>query len=164
MKRCIAAAVAIGVLAAGAGVTSAQTPGPAKQARETPQRHTWWNDPNLVRELSLGADQRAKMDAAYQRLEQGLQRDRPKGMQGDFYAALEAGDWDRARSQLAAVPKTLPNPVHPMLEQKLAVVQLLTDEQRRRLAAERPDLLRRHWNPRPAWTAPQQRSAPRPAQ
>jgi Spy/CpxP family protein refolding chaperone len=127
-----------------------------------PVRHSWWNDEVLAKQLSLTPEQRRKMDAAWQTKKQAPRQASATAGSRDFYAALEAGEWDRARRQIAEVPKTLPNPVPATLEGKLAVVQLLTDEQRQKLAEEHPDLLQRRWDPRPTWTAPESRTAPAP--
>jgi Spy/CpxP family protein refolding chaperone len=157
--------VAVCVVAAVAGspaIASAQAAG--KPATRPASVHSWWNDETIATDLALTAEQRRKMDAAYQSHADTAGRAVPRDTRLEFYAALEAGEWNLARKQLSGVPATLPNPVRPMLEMKLAVVQLLTDEQRQALMARHPDLLRRRWEPRAQWTDADVRGRRNPAQ
>ena len=161
MTRWIAAAgFAVAALAFAPGVASAQQP--AKPAAVIAPPHAWWNDEAIVQDLSLGADQRAKMDSAHQAYQASLETGKVKHTASEFYTAIEAGNLEQARSQVAGMPKTLENTQRSVLEFKLTVVQLLSDEQREKLLKGYPRLLRAPWGLRPGWVPARREAGPAP--
>lgn len=122
------------------------------------ERKLWWNASELVEKLSLGKEQRTKMDAAYASFEKNVQaRSQLTGKQRSFEKALTEGRFDDARSDLSAITDVTRSPFKAMGELKIAVFELLTPVQRKQLASEYPTLVRQHWGPRLGWATGGQR-------
>ncbi len=126
-------------------------------AQQDRKRILWWNDPMIVDELSLSDDQRRKMDRAYrdfQRTVEPLKRE--PTTQRPYLEALEGGDWKAAKSESGKWLDATLAPKRAMIEMKLAILPLLSADQRARLLEKYPRLIRRNWSPNPRWGAPVQ--------
>ncbi len=110
-------------------------------------RIQWWNDPALVEELGLSAEQREKMDAALALQKQALEKaKRRQDQHRKFNEALEAADWERARQALDTWVSDAGSTWAARGELKLTVLQLLTPEQHKILVERYPRMIRRPWD------------------
>jgi hypothetical protein len=142
---------------------AAQAPAPGKPAVERVRRH-WWNDPALVKDLSLSAEQRAAADALYEAHDAKLRSGGGRGAaQAAFTAALERGDWDAAQKQLDQQAAEAGEPLRAAGELKIEVLRQLSPEQRAGLAARYPRILSTPWAPRATWARESQPLPPRKA-
>lgn len=102
----------------------------------------WWNEQKLVGELSLTEEQRRKMDAhldSYRGEAPGDVRRTP------FNEALQGGDEERAREELAKLSDLAAASVRTRGELKINVLSVLTDEQRKILVERYPRLISQPW-------------------
>lgn len=108
----------------------------------------WWNDPALVEKLALTKEQRAKMDAL---LAKQPAVPRIDELAATFQNALEHGNTEAARRALAAWADASRDTVRARGALKIEVLSLLTEPQRKQLAALEPDVIARAWKPRRSW-------------
>ena len=94
----------------------------------------WWNDPLIVDELSLSDAQRQEMDRAYRNFLGAVEplRRQPT-TQKPYLEALEGGDWKAAKSKSRKWLEADQTPKRAMIELKLAILPILSDDQRERL-------------------------------
>ncbi len=120
------------------------TPAERAQRRVT---HSWWNRKPLIDLLSLEEEQRKKMDEVFvARLTAA--GDPPASMlaANDAFAdALETADWPGARAARARVSEEEGKAKLQELETVIAVLELLTNEQRTTLSKDRPFVMRGGW-------------------
>jgi Spy/CpxP family protein refolding chaperone len=109
----------------------------------------------VIEKLSLSGDQRAEMDRLFETY-RNAKRSRAK--QGKartaFHEALEQGDEERARKQLASWAEAEAALIQALGKLKIGVLALLSEEQRKTLALAYPRLLPQPWMPRPSWASP----------
>jgi hypothetical protein len=115
--------------------------------------HLWWNDSSLIEQLELKADQRAKMDGAYEKFRSAATTRGAQAARSAFEAALREGKWSEARKQLDAWMDQQGAPVRAFGELKIEVLSLLSDGQRKKLYAELPRLVQAPWRPRVSWAS-----------
>ena len=107
----------------------------------------WWNDSRTVDDLDLSKAQRKQMDTAYQRYRVTIERARREVVgQGPYLEALEAGNWKTAEQASNEWLVALQVSVRAMVDLKLAVLPVLTAEQRAIVLEKHPRLIRRNWN------------------
>ena len=97
------------------------------------------------------------MDAAFEKF--SSQRGDPKerrAAQQAFEEDLRKGNWEEAEKRLEAIGRAAADPITSNGRVRIEVLRVLSDEQREKLVAENPVLLRQHWSPRMNW-APQER-------
>ncbi len=127
----------------------------AADAQQSRRPLLWWNDPLIVDELSLNNDQRQKMDRAYRNFLGAVEplRRQPT-TQKPYLEALEGGDWKAAKSESRKWLEADQTPKRAMIELKLAILPILSEDQRARLLEKYPRLVRRNWRPSPRWGLP----------
>lgn len=114
----------------------------------------WWNDPVIVEELSLERGQRQKMDQAYEAYRKTVEPlRRTPTTRMPYLDALERGDWATAETELEKWLQADRTPKQAMGELKLAILPMLSGDQRARLLEKYPRLVRRSWSPNPRWGA-----------
>lgn len=102
----------------------------------------WWDDPEIVKALSLTDEQRKKMREylkAYR--EKVPQERRPEA----FHETLVQGDWKAARSESEKVAKIAQESVRMRGTLKIDVLTLLSKEQREILVDRYPRLIYKPW-------------------
>jgi Spy/CpxP family protein refolding chaperone len=125
---------------------AAPAPAPA------PTRTLWWNDPVIVGEIGLRDEQRSKMDAAFDGYQQKLASGpKMQDNQRKFLEALEAGQWDLAQKIVGEWFASGSSPQQAMAELKLKVLPVLDADQRTKLLASYPRVIRRQWRPAVGW-------------
>jgi Spy/CpxP family protein refolding chaperone len=120
--------------------------GPADRGRNLVSR-IWWNQSQKVEELKLTTEQRGKMDAL---LESYLEKRRAGGQEQrkvleTFGRALASGNEVVARQQRDAYAETMTAPLKDQMDMMIAVVSVLTPEQRQELTSRYPKILSRLW-------------------
>ena len=128
----------------------------AKAPARAPRGHLWWNDDELVAKLSLSAEQRQRMDAAYEKFQK--ERANPAKAREAFHTALRQGRLDEARRELTTWAGAESAQVSAAGGMKLDILSVLDAEQRKQLQASNPNLVNSVWVPRPAWKAAPQRA------
>ena len=127
---------------------------PADMAKLTPEERAkrrvtriWWNRPPLIELLGLAEGQRKTMDDAFvARLTAAGEPPAAMLAANDAFAtALEKADWAAARAARARVSDEEGKMRLQELETTILVLELLTDDQRAKLAEERPFVLRGGW-------------------
>ena len=107
----------------------------------------WWNDSRTVDDLGLSKAQRKQMDTAYQRYRTTMEPLRRQAVsQRPYLEALEAGDWKTAKQASSEWLAASQVPVRAMIDLKLAVLPILTAQQRAIALEKHPRLIRRNWN------------------
>jgi len=157
MIRSIALGLLVALAVAGLGMLSspAWAADPAAQPAKRVEGRLWWNDPAVVEKLGLPGDQRAQMDqlfTTYQTERKNAAASR--GARARFLEALEQGDMDRAREELASSAEGEQAMVRALGKLRIDVLTLLSEEQRKALESHYPRLIRQSWMPRPSWEAP----------
>lgn len=141
----------------------------AADAKEERSQVLWWNDSVIVGELKLASEQREKMDLAWEEFRKKIEPlQRQPRTQKTYLEALERGEWKTAESEARSWLEADQVPKRAMAELKLAVLPILTPEQRTRLIEAYPRLVRRSWRPNPRWGIPvsertSSRKKPQPA-
>jgi ParB-like chromosome segregation protein Spo0J len=129
---------------------------PAKPARQAQAKRAearlWWNDPAVVEKLELSGDQRAQMDQLFETyLSERKKAATSSNARKPFFAALEQGDMDGARRELASWAEGERAGIQAGGKLKIEVLELLSEEQRKALASAYPLLVRKAWAARPSW-------------
>jgi len=107
----------------------------------------WWNDPDVVRVLSLDEKTRAAMDGAHRKYAEDGSARQIRQSRAAFKRALIDGNWETARKELDAIAR-------PTLQEgtlKIEVLRLLSTEQRELLVRRFPTVFRRKWKPTTDW-------------
>lgn len=118
-------------------------------AQQDRVQQMWWNESLIVDDLGLSKAQRKQMDAAYQRYGSKIEvRRRTAVTQGPYLEALEAGDWETAKQASDEWLVALRAPMAEMVALKLAVLPILTAEQRVILVEKHQRVVRGNWNPK----------------
>jgi len=135
-------------------VTGLLVSGGSAAAEEGSRARTqWWNDPVIVREISLTSQQRTQMDAAFERYSEKLDASRrDRSLHNEFLETLEKGDWARGRELLDQMSSRAAGPHEAMNELKLEVLPLLSDAQREGLLERYPRVIKRQWRPAVGWS------------
>ena len=109
-------------------------------------KRIWWNRDRMIEFLSLGEEQRKKMDQAFmaRAKETGAATSSFAEDQAALASALQNGDWAGARAAGKRVAQQTAKMSEAELETKIAILSLLTAEQRAKLG-ERPGILRGGW-------------------
>jgi len=107
----------------------------------------WWNQPDIVKALDLKDSQRSQMDEQLkqafevQRVAQQKQRENRIA----FDDAVGKGDWDAAKKAAEGLHAATADQLGGQDQVKLAVLPLLTDEQRQKLISQYGFIVRRPW-------------------
>jgi Spy/CpxP family protein refolding chaperone len=102
----------------------------------------WWNDPKIVKSLSLTDEQREKMGKKLEAYRKQVPRDRrPEA----FHEALVQGQWKEARSESEKVAELAETSVQLRGTLKIDVLSLLNKEQRELLVDRYPRLIYKPW-------------------
>ena len=116
-------------------------------AQQDDLRQMWWNETLIVDDLSLSKAQRKQMDVAYQSYSKARESMRRKPVtQRPYLEALEEGDWKTAKAASTEWLAATQGPTRVMIDLKLAVLPILTAEQRVIVVEKYPGLIRRNWN------------------
>jgi Spy/CpxP family protein refolding chaperone len=114
------------------------------QGRGGPRDSTalWWNDPGIIKALSITEQQRKKMSE----LQKAYRKNVPKDRRPDaFHETLVQGDWKKARAASDKVVKLAADSVRLRGALKIDVLSLLSDEQRQKLIDQYPRLIYKPW-------------------
>ena len=159
----IPAAVLIAAIAGSSGAQAPNAKGPQAPSAKGQGPTLWWNDPMIVDEISLTAQQRQKMDAAYEQFHKRTSEGPRTGdLRNEFFEAVEAGDWKRGRSILETWREQAVVPIQAMGDLKLEVMPLLSAEQREKLMASYPRIVKRQWRPVVRWAGKPPEGGPHP--
>ena len=102
----------------------------------------WWNDPKIVKTLSLTDEQREEMAEKLATYRKAVPRDRrPEA----FHEALVQGDWKDARSESAKVSKVAETSVQMRGTLKIDILSLLSKDQHELLVDRYPRLIYKPW-------------------
>ncbi len=102
----------------------------------------WWNDPAIVKVLSLTDEQRNKMGEYLKAYRKKVpENQRPEA----FHETLVQGNWKNARFEIAKVTKLAETSVRMRGTLKIDVLSLLSEEQREMLVDRYPRLIYRPW-------------------
>jgi Spy/CpxP family protein refolding chaperone len=102
----------------------------------------WWNDPKMVKALSLTDEQRQKMSDKLASYRKQVPQDRRPDA---FHEALVQGEWKDARSESEKVAKLAEMSVQMRGTLKIDVISLLSKEQRELLVDRYPRLIYKPW-------------------
>ena len=144
MSRLVGLSVVLGSTLGLAGSVAAQA--------QLPKLVLWWNDPVIAEPLGITDEQREKMNQAFSDYEKVAGPARRKSVtRKPYLVALENGNWELAKTEAERWLESDQVPKRAMVELKLAVLPILSADQRSRLVAQYPRLVRRPWNPAPKW-------------
>jgi Spy/CpxP family protein refolding chaperone len=102
----------------------------------------WWNDPKMVKTLSLTDEQREKMDEKLNAYRKQVPRDRrPEA----FHEALVQGEWKDARKESEKVAKLAERSVQMRGTLKIDILSLLDEKQRELVVDRYPRLIYKPW-------------------
>lgn len=102
----------------------------------------WWDDPVIVKTLSLTDEQREKMAGHLKTYREKVPRDtRPEA----FHETLVQGNWKDARRESAKVAKLAETSVRMRGGLKIDVLSLLSEEQHENLVERYPRLIYQPW-------------------
>jgi Spy/CpxP family protein refolding chaperone len=102
----------------------------------------WWNDPKIVKSLSLTVEQRGKMTKHLKAYHEKVPRDRKPE---EFQEALVQGDWKAARDESDQLAKNAATAVRMRGTLKIDVLSLLSKKQRETLVDRYPRLIYKPW-------------------
>jgi Spy/CpxP family protein refolding chaperone len=115
--------------------------GPARGGAST-RAEVWWDDPVIVKVLSLTDEQREKMAEHLKTYRENVPRDtRPEA----FHETLVQGDWKDARRESEKIAKLAETSVRMRGMLKVDVLSLLTVEQHKMLVERYPRLIYQPW-------------------
>jgi hypothetical protein len=118
-----------------------------------PAGHLWWDDPEVVAKLRLGAEQRERMGELYRKFqEERRARGDLRAAHDAYLAAVREGDLAQARERLEAWAGKLDAEVRGFGTLRIEILSLLDAEQRKTLATLKPDIVGAPWLLRPTWT------------
>ncbi len=102
----------------------------------------WWNDPGIVKALSLTDEQRKKMGEILQAYRKKV----PENQRPDaFHETLVQGNWKNARIESEKVSKRAETSVRMRGTLKIDILSLLSEEQREMLVDRYPRLIYKPW-------------------
>ena len=102
----------------------------------------WWNDPKIVKDLSLTDEQRKKMGEVLKAYRKNVPQDRQPE---EFHETLVQGDWEAARSEGERLAKSAATSIRMRGKLKIDVLSLLSKEQREMLIDRYPRLIYQPW-------------------
>ena len=106
------------------------------------QTALWWNDPKVVKALSLTDEQRTKMGEHLKAYREKVPENRPPEA---FHETLVQGNWKNARSEGAKLAKRAETSIRMRGTLKIDVLSLLNQEQRGMLVDGYPRLIYKPW-------------------
>jgi Spy/CpxP family protein refolding chaperone len=116
-----------------------------------PDKALWWNDPGIVKILSLTDEQREKMGEYLGAYRKKVPRDRrPEA----FHETLVQGDWKAARAENEKLAKTAETSVQMRGKLKIDVLSGLSAEQHKMLVDRYPRLIYKPWRRAMGGTSP----------
>jgi Spy/CpxP family protein refolding chaperone len=102
----------------------------------------WWNDPKIVKALSLTDEQRKKMGEHLKAYRKKVPESRnPKA----FHETLVQGDWKAAHGESEKLAKGAEASVRMRGELKIDILSLLSKKQRETLVDQYPRLIYKRW-------------------
>jgi hypothetical protein len=102
----------------------------------------WWDDPKIVKSLSLTDEQRKKMAEYLKAYREKALADRKPGA---FHEALVQGNWKGAHSQSEKLAKAAEISVRTRGRFKIDILKLLSKKQREMLVDRYPRLIYKPW-------------------
>jgi Spy/CpxP family protein refolding chaperone len=119
-----------------------KAPAPIGRARTT-ESVVWWNSPGIVRQLTLGDEQRAKMDG---HLDAYRKTSHEASHRTAFSDSLAAGDWKEARTLLKQLEDQAVTSIRARGQLKINVLSVLSEDQRKTLVENyRRRLINQQW-------------------
>ena len=132
--------------AVGEGDSAPQKAAPAADNFSRVLAQMWWHQTPKVTTLELTSEQRAKLDSlgrAY--LEQRRDSSAQREAFDAFSESLKENDWVTARRRARILADATAEPFLAQAEMMIEALQLLSDEQRKKLAVSFPGLLSGPW-------------------
>jgi hypothetical protein len=102
----------------------------------------WWDDPKIVKALTLTAEQRKKMSSYLESYRKNVPKDRKPEA---FQETLVQGNWKDARVESAKLGKAAQTSVQLRGALKIDVLSLLSKKQRELLVDRYPRLIYKPW-------------------
>jgi hypothetical protein len=102
----------------------------------------WWNDPSLIKALSLTDEQREKMARVLAAYHEKLPTDRSAAA---FHETLVQGKWQESRAENDKLARIAELSVRMRGDLKVDVLSLLSAEQHRELVDRCPQLIYKPW-------------------
>ncbi|MBW2316714.1 MAG: hypothetical protein JRH10_21330, partial [Deltaproteobacteria bacterium] len=106
------------------------------------QNALWWNDPKMVKDLSLTDEQRNKMGESLKAFREKVPRDRRPEV---FHETLVKGNWKEARVESGKLAESADTAVRLRGKLKIDVLSLLSKEQHQKLVDLYPRLIYQPW-------------------
>lgn len=112
----------------------------------------WWNRPQRIEELELDKELRERLDAmAVEFLDaQVARRDQQASVIQAFNKALVDGDWEAAKEINGTLSQSNAAQASAGREFRIQVLSQLSDEQRKAMVENYPQIMRRQWLRLPA--------------
>lgn len=102
----------------------------------------WWDDPRVIKAITLTDEQREKMGEFLE----SYHKSKPQGRKPEtFHETLVQGDWKAARAESKKVADAAGNSVRMRGQLKIDVLSALTDEQRKLVIDKFPRLIYKPW-------------------
>ena len=102
----------------------------------------WWNDPGIVKALTLSDKQRTKMEKYLKFYRESV----PPAQRPDaFHEALVQGEWKNAQAEGGKVAKAASASVQLRATLKIDVLAVLSKEQLQKLVDQQPRLIYKPW-------------------
>jgi Spy/CpxP family protein refolding chaperone len=102
----------------------------------------WWEDPKIVKSLSLTDEQRKKMGEYLKAYRKQVPPNRKPEV---FHETLVQGDWKAARSESEKIAKSAAESIRMRGTLKIDVLSLLSKKQRETLVDQYPRLIYKPW-------------------
>jgi hypothetical protein len=102
----------------------------------------WWNDPKIVKALSLKDEQRKKMNERLTAYHAKVPKNRKPET---FHETLVQGDWKAARGENKKLAETAAKGIEIRGTLKIDILSLLNEEQRKALVDKYPRLIYKPW-------------------
>ena len=149
MRASRSALVSLIALAASAGssVCLAHGEGYDEKKNQKAVSNIWWNNPRLVEQLALTAEQRGKMDHLLIDNLNPRESDQNemRSLWNEFSAAMSNGQYESADIFRQRIVDQGSDAVDSQLSLMIATVKVLSDKQREQLLKERPRIFSALW-------------------
>ena len=116
--------------------------GPAPGGPKDPKA-LWWNDPGIVKGLSVTEEQRKRIETILAAYRKDLPREKGPA---DFHEALVQGSWKDARAANKKLAELAATSIRTRGQLKIDILSVLSKEQYKLLVDRYPRLIYRPWS------------------